>query len=33
MELDPKYCDVMVGKQAKPEGSGGFFPTKKENAA
>ena len=36
MELDPKYCDVIVqrwqdftGKQAKLEGSGGFFPTKK----
>ena len=43
MELDPKYCDVIVqrwqdftGKQAKLEGSGGFFPTKKgmkQNAA
>ena len=36
MELDPKYCDVIVqrwqdftGKQAQLEGSGGFFPTKK----
>jgi len=36
MELDPKYCDVIVqrwqdftGKQAQLEGSGGFFPTRK----
>ena len=40
MELDPKYCDVIVqrwqdftGKQAKLEGSGETFPTRKENAA
>ena len=40
MELDPKYCDVIVqrwqgftGKQAKLEGSGETFPIIKENAA
>ena len=40
MELDPKYCDVIVqrwqdftGQQAKLEGSGETFPTIKENAA
>jgi len=39
MELDPKYCDVIVvrwqdftGKQAKLEEGGETFPTKKENA-
>jgi DNA modification methylase len=39
MELDPKYCDVIVqrwqdftGQQAKLEGSGETFPTIKENA-
>jgi DNA modification methylase len=38
MELDPKYCDVIVqrwqgftGKQAKLEGSGETFPIIKEN--
>jgi|TARA_R110000772_G_scaffold79446_2_gene169898 DNA modification methylase len=40
MELDPKYCDVIVqrwqdftGQQAKLEGSGEYFPTIKEDAA
>jgi len=40
MELDPKYCDVIVqrwqdftGQQAKLEESGEIFPTIKENAA
>jgi|TARA_R110000824_G_scaffold3146_1_gene14545 DNA modification methylase len=40
MELDPKYCDVIVqrwqgftGRQAKLEGSGETFPIIKENAA
>jgi DNA modification methylase len=40
MELDPKYCDVIVkrwedftGQQAKLEDSGETFPTIKENAA
>ena len=40
MELDPKYCDVIIkrwqnftGKQAKLEGSGEIFPTIKADAA
>ena len=40
MELDPKYCDVIVqrwqgftGRQAKLEGSGETFPIIKENGA
>jgi DNA modification methylase len=40
MELDPKYCDVIVkrwqkftGEQAKLEGSGDLFPTIKAHAA
>jgi hypothetical protein len=38
MELDPKYCDVIVkrwedftGEKAKLEDSGEFFPTIKED--
>lgn len=40
MELDPKYCDVIVkrwqdftGEQAKLEGSGDIFPSIKADAA